>query len=296
MRALLTGATGFVGSHLLEALISNGHSVVALKRPTSNVPDRLALKQVEWVDVDDDLTEKLTTLGEFDVVVHLATSYARQGASFLEAEKANVEFPLKLLEFSISGGCNFFVNTDTFFSREEYQYSHLMEYVITKQNFLKWGKLAVNKKSGFCFVNARLEHVYGPGDGEEKFIPSLVSSLLANNADIELTSCEQRRDFIYISDVIDAYQAIISNRDHLGGYIEVGVGSGSAVPLRDLVVLVKKITKSRCALNFGLLGQRPGEIMNSKADIDILKSLGWVPRVNMECGLKYFINAKALDV
>lgn len=290
MRVLLTGATGFVGSHVLMALYKAGHDIVAIKRSTSIVPVSIkCLKGVSWYDSDENLYSTLESLGGFDVVVHLATNYGSKSSNWVEVEHDNVGFPLLLLQFSISSGCNLFINTDTFFSRKDYSYAHMEEYILTKQYFSMWGMLATRKNPEFIFVNARLEHVYGPGDGSEKFIPWLLRNFIADKDVVTLTACDQKRDFIYIDDVVAAYMSIINNSASLKGYCEVGIGSGNSVPLKDFVLIAKSITGANTNLLFGAVPHRQGEIMYSQAEPMILKSFGWGAKVDLAEGIKRMV-------
>ena len=198
MKILLTGATGFIGTQLVTALNESGHKVVAITRVLSKLPENLmALNNVIWLPLESDIKDKVEYQGPFDAIIHLATCYAREGGLWLEVERANVGYPLMLLEYAVNSGCSLFINSDSFFSRDEYDYPYMREYILTKRYFLEWGKLAVGKNPDFCFVNARLEHVYGPGDKLDKFIPKLLMDLIVEKSEIQLTTCEQRRDIIF---------------------------------------------------------------------------------------------------
>ena len=106
MKILLTGATGYLGSHLARAFVAEGHDVIALKRQTSKL-HRLAgiEQQLYFYDVENlDLAKPFQEQGPIDVVVHTATSYGRAGESASEVFESNAAFPLRLLEMA-----NFFM-------------------------------------------------------------------------------------------------------------------------------------------------------------------------------------------
>ena len=286
MRVLLTGAQGFVGSNVLIALSKAGHEIVAIKRSISNLPTLIKdLKGVIWINSDQNFYSTLESLGKFDVVVHLATNYGCKNINWIDIEFDNVVFPLKILQFSINNGCNIFINTDTFFSRSEYSYAHMEEYISTKKYFSSWGLLATTRNPEFIFINARLEHVYGPGDSKEKFTMWLLENLISNKKEIKLTTCKQKRDFIYIDDVVEAYLSIVNNAASLKGYSDIGIGTGISVPLKDFILTAKYITGSSTELHFGALPQRKGEIMSSQADSKILNSFGWTSKIDIVDGL-----------
>lgn len=297
MRILLTGAQGFVGSNVLIALHKAGHEIVAIKRSTSILPFLIKeLEGVSWIDSDQNLYSTLESLRKFDVVVHLATNYGGSINNWVDIEYDNVVFPLKLLQFSINNGCNIFINTDTFFSRSEYSYAHMEEYILTKQYLSSWGLLASRQNPEFIFINARLEHVYGAGDRKEKFTMWLLANLIANKEEMKLTTCKQKRDFIYIDDVVDAYLSIVNNAASLKGYTEIGIGTGHSVALKDFVLTAKDIAGSTTKLLFGALPQRKGEIMHSRADTQILNLFGWTSKFDIEDGINHIVKNQFLNV
>jgi nucleoside-diphosphate-sugar epimerase len=286
MRILLTGGSGFIGRALLHSLWVSGHDVIAVTRSLDMLPKQLAsLSGVKWIIFDDLLYHSVCRLGPFDAIVHLATSYGRDGDSWLEVERANVELPLMLLEYAASGGCSLFINTDSFFGKQKYNYLYARDYILTKRAFLEWGKIASDKSSDLYFINVRLEHVYGPGDNSSKFVPGLLKNLVEERQEISLTTCEQKRDFIYLADVVQAYLLLIGRSLGLSGFREVEVGSGYSIPIRDFIEAAKVATSSRSILKFGEIPQRPNEIMDSYADTSYLLSLGWRPTVDIKLGL-----------
>ena len=293
MRILITGGTGFVGAHLLSALKSvDGVEVVATMRPGSLIPLNLDSGNIEWVMVDEGFKNKIYSFKKFDAILHLATCYGKSGESILDIEMANVSFPLLLLDFAVKGGCDAFVNTDSFFSRELYSYSYMKEYILSKQFFLKWGRLSIEKNPKLQFINARLEHVYGPMDKLEKFIPSLANDLASNKAEIKLTSCEQERDFIYVSDVVDAFLKILKCGLNSPGFKEFEVGTGTPTPLKEFVNMLKMHIGSNSRLLFNSLPQRSGEIMTSFANTESLRSLGWAPQIKLDEGIRSLYNCR----
>ncbi len=218
-----------------------------------------------------------------DAVIHTATCYGRNGEKASEIFQANLVLPLRLLEMAAQ------YNTDTFFNSDTILNKYLNEYALSKNYFLELGKL-FSKSKKIRFVNIRLEHIYGPDDNVSKFTTHVIKSCLANVAELKLTLGEQKRDFVYIDDVVTAYEVLLEKAGSQAElFQEYAVGSGNAITIREFVETVHRITMSRSKLAFGALPYRPGEVMYSGANIEPLFNLGWSCKTSLERGLKLVI-------
>ena len=278
MKLLLTGATGFIGKHLTEYLIQTEHEIFAISRHPQPSPH----PKIKWLHNNSSLAHY-----QFDAVIHLATAYAYdKKTSLSEIEVSNVQLPLNILTTTAKNGCLLFINTDTFFSKQEFNYSVQREYILSKRHFLDYGKLITERDDKFTFVNLRLEHVYGKNDNEKKFIPWLIDGLKKNLTHLELTPCQQKRDFIYVTDVVSAYSTLLDNAEKLNGFIEAGVGRGQSISLESFIRTAKEIIGSKSCLDFGKLSYRDNEIMDSFADTQFLYNLGWQANINFRDGIR----------
>jgi nucleoside-diphosphate-sugar epimerase len=278
---LITGATGFLGSHLVKALFDSGYDIVVLKRSFSNIwRIKDVLNELIFYDIDKTALEVPFKENKIDCVIHTATLYGRQGEKASEIAEANLIFPLKLLEIAVS------FNTDTFFNTDTILYKSLNYYSLSKRQFVEWLKPFHDQIKIF---NLKLEHMYGEGDDFSKFIPFVIRELLLKAKEIRLTKGEQKRDFIYVEDVVNAFVNIISQSDKFSkGFYEYQIGSGIASSIKDIVVLLKSLTQNEeTYLNFGALPYRENEIMESRANIvKIKKDIGWEPKIPLKDGLK----------
>jgi nucleoside-diphosphate-sugar epimerase len=277
---LLTGATGFLGSHFLELFLDNGYKVIILKRSSSNVW-RITnkLNEVISYDLDQVDLEHVFIQNHINVVVHTATNYGRHKEKNSEVLKTNVLFALELLEMA-----NKF-NTDTFFNTDTLQYDYLNAYTLSKKQFLEWAK-SICKTKNIRFINMKLEHMYGPKDDKTKFIPWFIDQLKSGVDEIKLTAGTQKRDFIYVKDVAYAYLFLIDKLSVLDkGFHEFEVGTGVAVELRHFIADIFKCycerklgvgaTEINTKLNFGAIPMRDGEPKEISANIEKLSTLGW---------------------
>lgn len=281
MKILLTGATGFLGSNLLRALLAERYEVVIVKRSSSDIW-RIAdiIGQFKTYDVDSqELELPFREEGPFAAVIHTATCYGRKGETDGSIFAANVAFPVQLLEYSHKRA-GVFINTDTSLPRS------LNAYAMSKKQFAEWGEFAA-VSGGVRFVNLITEHFYGPGDDVSKITTNLVRSCLAGAPSIPLTLGEQMRDFIYIDDAVSAFLAVLRAEISASNTVAVyEVGSGEAVAIRDVAKLILKLSGSTTRLDFGAVPYRINEVMTSCADTLHLRRLGWEPAVNLEEGLR----------
>jgi len=285
MKILVTGATGFLGSYLVKALVKEGHEVAILKRSFSKTwRIDSVLDQIGVYDLDRcDLEQPFKECGQFDAVIHTATCYGRNSESVQQIFEANTVFPLKLLEMSTLYNTTTFLNTDTILHK------YLNAYALSKNHFREVGKLFADAGK-IRFINIKLEHIYGPNDDESKFITYIVNNCLKNIPELKLTRGEQKRDFIYIDDIVAAY-SILLNRATLQPklYQEYEIGSERPVSIKQLVEYVHKLTHSRTILQFGAIPYRANEMMESCTNNKELRDLGWKPKVDLIMGIEELI-------
>ena len=294
---LLTGGTGFLGSRLLENLLQRGDEVVAIRRANSSltkIQHCLDHPSLHLFDIDAEDPRKLFEDRAIDTIVHAATEYGRGSTPLYSILNANLLLPLRLAELGIQAGVKCFINSDSFFNKGGNSYSNLLNYSLSKKSLLIWlDKLAGKLK----VINVVLEHIYGPGDSTLKFVEHVVRSVGVDQvAHIALTHGHQRRDFIYLDDVVQAYMKLIDyGRSQDFRFETFELGTGQATQVRDFVNLIKKLSSSPTQLGFGDVEYRSDEIMCSTADISRLERLGWKPTVSPEEGIRRILTTYIQD-
>ena len=279
---LLTGATGYLGSFLAKALIAQGHKLIILKRKKSSLFRISSIIPMAIVYNIENLNYSIpfTAHGKINAIIHTATCYGRNGEIPSEVFEANSGFPLRLMDAAKAAGVGTFINTDTILDK------YLSLYSLSKSQLVEWGKFFCKHNEMF-FINMRLEHFYGPGDADSKFTTHVMNNCLRNVPELKLTLGEQRRDFVYIEDVVSAYLIVLAKMQEFQDFFnEFHVGSGVAISIRDFVEKVHHITDSQTRLAFGAVPYRTGEVMNSNANIEPLLKLGWFCKTNLDQGLK----------
>lgn len=287
---LLTGATGFIGSQILNRLIEKRYQVVVLLRPTSDIWRIAHLKDsfIPCTIVDpamefDDVLRK----NSIDTIIHTATEYGRN-SQLSSVLLGNVIFPVKLMEAGLRNGLKNFINTDTFLCKDSYNGSYLKDYADSKTMLRAYLK---KFSSQIQVDNLILEHPYGEYDAEGKFVPMIIKSLLENRETLELTSGEQKRDFVYVADVVEAFITVLEKgNDTVNGFSEYEVGTGSSIRVREFVERVAKVIGSNTQLHFGALQNRAGEPQNSRANTAKLAALGWKPGYDLETAIARIIS------
>ena len=285
-KILITGINGFLGSHLAKYLKSS-FEVLGLEYSLNNL-FRIESEKFKVYDGVSKPLENIFIENEIYAVIHVATIYRRKLEPLHNLLKTNVLLPINLLELSNKYNVSLFLNTDSFFNSSKNSYSYLSDYTLSKKHTLDWIKLISN--SSICkIVNMKIFHMFGENDSPSKFIPYLMDKILRDEKSIDMTPGLQSRDFIYVNDVISAFETVLKNEVKLTNYQEYEVGSGKSFSIKHLAELIKKISKSNTELNFGAIPYRKGEIMESVCNNEKLIELGWTTKFSLNVGLKKII-------
>ena len=287
MKILITGASGYLGSHLTKKLAADGHTVTLLLRETSSLARLSSCSSDCLIERYSNLSQIYNIIERIDpeIVIHAACVYGRNGESIYDLLEANLLFGIKIIDAIIKLNLSVkFINTDTCLNAD------LNSYSLSKFQFKSWGRAISNiPESLLTFVNVSLQQFYGPGDDTSKLPNFILQKCFNNSEDIELTDGTQLRDFIYIDDVVEAYNKIILNIDNLQGFIEIDLGSGVSIPVREFVEQIHLESKSTCKLKFGSINQRPGEPKECIAVPTFLYELGWKPTYSVYEGIKLMV-------
>jgi CDP-paratose synthetase len=293
MAILLTGASGFLGSELLRNLLARGEEVIAIKRSTSSTVRLsccLSNPGLKILDIDREDPLRYFDNYNIEIIIHAATEYGRGSTPLCDIVNANILLPLQLAELGSKYNARCFINTDSFFNKIGSSYSNLLNYSLSKKSLLVWlDKLCDN----IMIINVVLEHMYGPGDSPYKFVENMIRQIGVNQVPhVPLTHGHQRRDFIFINDVVQAYLKLVDFARAEKFRIErFEVGTGSSMQIRDFVDNIKLISKSNTSLGYGEIPYRSDEIMSSQADIERISNLGWKPTVSPMDGISYIIKS-----
>ncbi|MGH1406891.1 MAG: NAD-dependent epimerase/dehydratase family protein [Rhodomicrobiaceae bacterium] len=284
---LLTGATGFLGSKILETLLAENYKVIILKRQTSDTHRiQHLLDQVQSYDVDTCSAELPFNEQEIDVVIHTACNYGKNNTPMNQIIESNVLFGIKILETAIKFEIKTFINIDTLLPKD------LNFYSLSKSQFVDYLKLLTHK---IQIINLKIEYMYGPNDNTNQFIPWMFSQLRSETPLIKLTKGTQYRDFIYIDDVASACLTTLKKAKTMAQYNKLEVGTGQSITIKDFLqkfihIYELRFGKIHSHLAFGELPFRKGELMRCDVNNKSLIELGWSPKIKLEEGLKNLID------
>jgi nucleoside-diphosphate-sugar epimerase len=281
-RALVTGASGFIGTHLLERLRSGEVEVHAVSRSS-----RPAGEGVKWhtADVADSaVVRRLVTGIRPDVVFHLAgdSRAARDLELVGETFQANVTSTVNLLTAVAEEGDARVVLAGSLEEPESGE-APSSPYAASKLAARSYGELFA-AVANVPVVVLRVFMVYGPGQLDlRKLVPYVILSLLRGEAP-QLTSGQREIDWVYVGDVADAFVAAAASPDPCRSWIDVG--SGTLCSIRSLVERLVEVVDPTIVPVFGAIEDRPHEQVRT-ADVEAAATaIGWRPQVDLDAGLE----------
>jgi len=291
MRYVVTGAAGFIGSHLAEALLADGHDVYAVDCFTDYYDPALKEENARELGVNRlDLAEASLELNGIDGVFHLAGQPGVRsfGEAFPLYVRRNVLATQKVFEACAGAGVrvvfasssSIYGDAETFPTAEDAVPKPLSPYGITK---LACEHLAYAYARSFGLDCAALRYftVYGPRQRPDMFFRR-VCERLADGGLFEIYgSGEQSRSFTYVADVVDATRAAMERAPAGATY---NVGGGEEATMLEAIAVLEHV--SGRALQTRHRETAKGDMARTKADISrIGTELGWQPRTSLRDGL-----------
>jgi nucleoside-diphosphate-sugar epimerase len=287
--ALVTGATGFVGSHLARHLVREGWQVHIVTRSDSKLIDAPEFKQMTN-HVHDGSTQGMVACvaqAKPDVVFHLASLFLLQHATkdVESLVQSNVLFGNQLLEAMKVNGVSRIVNTSTSWQHYNNEdYNPVCLYAATKQAFeaiLEYYVQACDIKA----ITLKLFDTYGSDDRRPKLF-NLLNKAAKTGEPLDMSAGEQLIDLVHINDVTEAY--VIAAQRLLDGQVSqherYAVSSGQPLPLKALVQLYSEVSGQAVAVNWGARPYRYREVMVPWTKGLLLPQ--WRKSINLIEGLK----------
>ena len=292
-KIFLTGSTGFVGSHLLRAMLKENYDIHICIRKESDLFKIMDIKdQVSLTLLDlsnRDAVNEYFKKHRFDTVIYCAWQGVSGDFRNDLGQFDNLLFISNLFEISRKTGTKKWIGfgsqaeyaAHTSSIDETYKTEPTTLYGISKLSVYHMLKiLSTEYEISFSWI--RIFSCYGPYDNEKTFIPYMIKNILLNNS-LELTKGEQLWDFLYIDDLTSGIISVLKN--NIDGVINLG--SGKTVQISDVAKIIKDMINDDYELNFGTKEYRHDQVMYLHADISKLKNMcSWTPKWSLEKGIK----------
>ena len=289
---LVTGAAGWIGSHLARELLDAGHQVVAPVRSSSDlsrVAEMAGRLAIETCDLED-VTAMRALVARFrpEIAYHLAWNAVPGQYLHSRENLRSVEASLHFAEALVDAGCRRLVVTGTCFEYDT-DLGKLSEESPTHPKFLySASKLAVYQilsqlvpRCGASLAWVRLFYQYGPSEDKRRLVSSIVNGLLRGQ-EVSVTPGLQLRDFLHVADVASALAAV--GASNLSGVINVG--SGQPTTVARVAQLLGDQTGRPELVKLGARPYRSGDPMEVVAVARrLFEEVGWQPRYTLESGL-----------
>lgn len=290
MKVLLTGAVGFIGSHIARELVRQGHEVHALVLPGID-RSRVADVSTSLRFVEADLLAPSIALPDwqFDVCVHLAW-YVEPG-KYLHAPQNQewVDASLRLARRLNEEGCQRFIGAGTCFEYATSDPPQSESTPTAPATVYAQSKLELFQalpSVGIDFAWVRFFYLYGPYEDPRRLVPVVINRL-RQDQEAKLVTGDRIRDYLHIEDVASAVCAVAQSK--LTG--PVNIGSSVPVTVRDIALKIGELLGRVDLIKLGAYPDSPTEPMHLLADNSKLRAgTGWKPRYNLEDGLRQTID------
>lgn len=286
-RILVTGGSGFVGRHVIDALVTTGHEVHALRRRRGPATTGAAWHRADLLDASQ--LDSVVARTQPDAAIHLAW-IARPRVFWNAVENlAWVEASMRLFRALSSAGCRRLVFASTC---AEYDLAagrcDELGTPLRPNTLYGAAKLATSstllaaaESLDLEVAVARIFFPYGAGEPAEKLVSATIRSILKGRR-AACTAGTQRRDYLEVTDVASALVALL-NSDVQGA---VNVGSGHAVPVAQIVTTVGSMLGRPDLVGLGDIPTSPSDPPLIEAATERLRSeVGWEPSVSLDAGL-----------
>ncbi|MBI3354442.1 MAG: NAD-dependent epimerase/dehydratase family protein [Nitrospirae bacterium] len=300
MKILVTGGAGFIGSHIVDRLIEEGHEVVVVDNLVAGKKKNINEKAGFYkVDICSSKLEKIFKKEKPDLVNHHAAQIdVRKSVSdpVYDAEvnilgminllQCCIKYSVRKVIFASSGGA-IYGEQESFPATENHPLRPVSPYGIGKltgEKYLYYYKI----NYGLDYVNLRYANVYGPRQdpfGEAGVVAIFANKLLNGEQPVINGNGNQTRDYVFVEDVVEANMAVMQK----GTAEAYNVGTGRETSVNELFRHLVDITGANVKEIHG--PEKKGEQLRSVLDYGkISKEFEWEPRVSIEEGLKKAVN------
>lgn len=284
----LIGGSGFIGKHLARVLSKEYNITVFDKFIDGEYFKRFPTVGTYRIDLTEEKIPETYETPDFIINLASIVTAERDFSLFDSLVASNLKILLNLYErFKDCKKLKMFIQ---FGSSEEYgkalspyietiREQPVSPYALVKQLTTNTA-LMLHSNYGFPAMVVRPGNLFGEGQNPSKFIPYVVQKLKSGES-LNVTPCEQKRDFIHIDDFVDAIHVIIRNYSMCLGEI-INISSGVSVSLKSIIENYKRELKSTSQVNYGAIPYRENEAMDLRCDTTKLDSLQKLHRLTQK--------------
>jgi UDP-glucose 4-epimerase len=308
MKIAVTGGAGFIGAHLVPALLAQGHQVwtcdnffMGHKQEKLAWRDRVTLVNTDLLDISR-LRDSLQAF-QPEIIFHLAAihyiPYCNEHPT--ETMRVNVEGTLNVM--LAAQGCGsvrgiFFASSAAVYGPTDRVHQeddatapsdiYGLSKVLGEQIVTHYAR-----QSGTNYVLGRFFNVYGPAETNPHVIPAVLHQILENHGRVRMGRTDTYRDFIYVDDLVRALvrigEHLVAGKNVAGTY---NLASGQESSVQRIVELMGKAAGLKVEINSEPGRVRAGDRQYLRADISrVRRELGWEPKVMIEQGLEQTVKA-----
>lgn len=292
-RAIITGATGAVGTALTKELTSNCVEVLLLTNPrsrrNSNIEENSYVTVMPCSMEDYSKLQNITGT-DYDVFYHLAwagTSGDGRNDEFLQT--TNIKHALEAVELAKRFGCKKFIGIGSQAEYGRFEGKLTDTTPVNPENGYGYAKLCAGEMTrdlshqldmGHCWI--RILSVYGPNDNPNSMVMSTINKLREGKVP-EFTPAEQKWDYLFSDDAACALRLVGESGEDGKIYV---LGSGEVHPLKEYIEAIRDVVAPGCELGIGKIPYGYKQVMYLCADTSALNGLGWHKKTDFDEGIK----------
>ena len=267
---LITGSSGFLGSHIAEGLIKNGYKIVALKRSTSNLWRCNEFKdQIKWIDCDNPGTvEREIINSKPEILIHSAWTGVKQiDRDNWTIQEMNITFLVQLFDIVKKTGISKIIALGSQAEYGKYEGRIDENYPCCPNSAYGASKLSCSVLlKSFATLNniewywLRIFSVFGPKEDKNWLIPATIKNLIEKK-EMALTSCEQLYDYIYCKDFVSGILNVVNTQNNISGIYNFS--GNCCMKIKDILKYIEKtLAPQKGLLQIGRLPYRLNQVMH----------------------------------
>jgi len=284
MKIFITGATGFIGKHLVEKLISEGHQVTVNLYGNESSPFKPMVLNYSLNESKPDEDIHFLKSEMFDGIIHLASLYLtdHKAEDVVRLVDSNVRFSSYVLECAAHARVKWFINTGTFWQHyQNAQYSPVNLYAATKQAFESIAQYYVETNQ-ILFCTLKLSDTFGPNDTRPKIF-NLWERIAKSGETLGMSPGDQLIDITYIDDIVMAFSQLANQLNNNLSEIKNGdyfaVKAIKRFSLKELAKLYEGVIGRKLNIQWGARPYREREVMVPWEDGKTVP--GWKPMLDL---------------